>query len=201
MYIFGKNGNYKNIKNLRGYKMTFIGMISDYKSFENIKEILKKNLIKNINLIHISKRNINNMKNIRFETIIVDSFLNDFKEETLLIKNLCSHARYIAINTDINLEIPECIKELRAYIITYGLNQKATVTISSITESSILIYLQKSLKNIKGKTIEIGEKRVKIKEENKLKTYEVLIIYIIFLIEKNSIMEQTQEKSNFFEEI
>ena len=109
--------------------MTFIGMISDYKSFENIKEILKKNLIKNINLIHISKRNINNMKNIRFETIIVDSFLNDFKEETLLIKNLCSHARYIAINTDINLEIPECIKELRPNIITYGLNQKATVTI------------------------------------------------------------------------
>ena len=181
--------------------MTFIGMISDYKSFENTKEILKKNLIKNINLIHISKRNINNMKNIRFETIIVDSFLNDFKEETLIIKNLCSHARYIAINTDINLEIPECIKELRAYIKTYGLNQKATVTISSITESSILIYLQKSLKNIKGKTIEIGEKKVEIKEENKLKTYEVLIIYIIFLIEKNSIMEQTQEKSNFFEEI
>ena len=36
MYIFGKNGNYKNIKNLRGYKMTFIGMISDYKTFENV---------------------------------------------------------------------------------------------------------------------------------------------------------------------
>ncbi len=199
MYIFGKTGNYKNIKKLRGCKMTFIGMISEHKSFENIKEILKKNSKKDINLIHVSKKSISNIKNIRFETIIIDSILSEFKEETLLIKNMCLHAKYIAINTDINVEIPEFIKESKAHVITYGLNQKATVTISSITESSILIYLQKSLKNIKGKTIEIGEKMVKVDEENKLKTYEVLIIYIIFLVESKPIMEQSQEKSNFFE--
>ena len=191
MYIFGKTGNYKNIKKLRGYKMTFIGMISDHKSFENIKEILKKNSKNEINLIHVNKKSISNMKNIRFETIIIDSLLSEFKEETLLIENMCLHARYIAINTDINVEIPKYIKETKAHIITYGLNQKATVTISSITESSILIYLQKSLKNTKGKTIEIGEKRVKVNEENKLKTYEVLITYIIFLIESKPIIEQT----------
>ena len=199
MYIFGKKGNYKNIKNLRGYKMTFIGMISDHKSFENIKEILKKNSKKDINLIHVSKKSIGNLKNIRFETIIIDCLLNEFKEETLLIENMCLHARYIAINTDINTEIPDVIRKSKSHIITYGLNQKATVTISSITESSILIYLQKSLKNIKGKTIEIGEKRVIVNEDNKLKTYEVLIIYIIFLILSKPIMEQTQEKTNFFE--
>jgi len=179
--------------------MTFIGMVSDYKSFENIKEILKKNSKNDINLIHVGKKSISNIKNIRFETIIIDSSLNEFEEETLLIENLCLYARYIAINTDINIEVPEFVKKSKARIITYGLNQKATVTISSITESSILIYLQKNLRNIKGKNIEIGEKRIKVSEENKLKTYEVLIIYIIFLIESTSIMEQTQEKTNFFE--
>ncbi len=180
--------------------MTFIGMVSDYTSFENIKEILKKNEKNDINLIHIGKKSISNIKNIRFETIIIDSILNEFKEEILLIENLCLHAKYIAINTDINTKIPKFIKDSKAHIITYGLNQRATVTISSITESSILIYLQKNLKDIKGKNIEIGEKMVKMSEENRLKTYEVLISYIIFLIESKPIMEQTQEKSNFFEE-
>lgn len=179
--------------------MTFIGMISDHKSFENIKEILKKNSRKDISLIHVSKRSISNMKNIRFEMIIIDSLLNEFKEETLIIENMCLHAKYIAINTDINTIIPDIIRNSKAHIITYGLNQKATVTISSITESSILIYLQKSLKNIKGKNIEIGEKMVKVNEKDKLKTYEVLIIYIIFLIESKPIINQVQEKSNFFE--
>lgn len=171
--------------------MTFIGMISDYKSFENIKEILKKNSKNDINLIHISKKSISNIKNIRFETIIIDSLLSSFKEETLFIETLCLYARYIAINTDINTDIPDIIKKSKANIITYGLNQKATVTISSITESSILIYLQKSLKNSKGRTIGIGEKMIKIDEENKLKIYEVLIIYIIFLVESKPIITKT----------
>ncbi len=188
MYIFGKIGNYKIIKNLRGYKMTFIGMISEHKSFENIKEILKKNLKNNINLIHICKKSISNIKNIRFETIIIDSSLNEFEEEKLLIKNLCLYAKYIVINTDINIEIPKFIKESKAHIITYGLNQKATVTISSITESSVLIYLQRNLKNIKGENIEIGEKMIQVDQNSKLKIYEVLIIYIIFLIESKPIM-------------
>ena len=179
--------------------MTFIGMISDYKSFENIKEILNKNSKNDINLIHVSKKSISNIKNIRFETIIIDARLSEFKEETLLIEKICLYAKYIVINTDINTEIPISIKKSKAHIITYGLNQKATVTISSITESSILIYLQKSLKNIKGKNIDIGEKRIKVDEENRLKTYEFLIIYIIFLIESKPIMKQTMEKSNFFE--
>lgn len=171
--------------------MTFIGMVSEHKSFENIKEILKKNSKNNINLIHICKKSISNIKNIRFETIVIDSSLDEFKEEKLLIENLCLYAKYIIINTDINIEIPKFIKQSKASIITYGLNQKATVTISSITESSILIYLQKNLKNIKGKNIEIGEKMIKVNEENKLKIYDVLIIYIIFLIESKPIIQQT----------
>ena len=171
--------------------MIFIGIISDYKSFENIKEILNKNSKNDINLIHIGKKSISNIKNIRFEMIIMDSSLDEFKEEILLIESICSHSKYIAINTDINTQILRFIKKFKAYIITYGLNQKAIVTISSITESSILIYLQKNLKNIKGKDIEIGEKRIKIKKENKLKMYEFFIIYIIFSIEAIPIMNET----------
>ena len=162
--------------------MTFIGMISEHKSFENIKEILKKNARNDINIINVNKKNISNMKNIRFEIIIIDSLLNEFEEESKIIEKLCMNARYIAINTDINKKMPDIIKQSKAHIITYGLNQKATVTISSITENNVLIYLQRNLKDEKGDIIEIGEKMVAINEQDKLKIYEILIIYIIFLI-------------------
>ena len=69
----------------------------------------------------------------------------------------------------------------------------------SVTESSILIYLQKNFKNREGNTIEIGEKRIEKAEENKLRTYEFLIIYIIFLTKNQTIINETLEKSNFFE--
>ena len=138
MYKNGKIGNYKNINIIRGLKMTFIGMVSDYKSFENVKEVLKKNKNNDFNLIHICKKSISNIKNIKFEIIVIDGNLCEFKEEMLLIEKICANAKFVVINSDINMKIPEFIKNEK--IITYGLNQRATVTISSITESSILIY-------------------------------------------------------------
>ena len=48
--------------------------------------------------------------------------------------------------------------------------------------------------------IEIGEKRIKISENERVMVYEILIIYIIYLINDNSIINKTQEKSNFFEQ-
>ena len=72
--------------------------------------------------------------------------------------------------------------------ITYGLNQKATVTVSSISDTDILIYWQESLENRKGHRIEIEEKRIRRREKNKLKPYEILIIYILFKIYNKSII-------------
>ena len=75
-------------------------------------------------------------------------------------------------------------------IITYGLNQKATVTISSIKENDILIYLQKTLENKEKKPIEIEEQKIERKEKSGLQIYEILIIYILFKIYgKNIIYE------------
>ena len=110
--------------------MTFIGMVSDYKSFENVKEVLKKNKNNDFNLIHICKKSISNIKNIKFEIIVIDGNLCEFKEEMLLIEKICANAKFVVINSDINMKIPEFIKNEK--IITYGLNQRATVTISSI---------------------------------------------------------------------
>lgn len=179
--------------------MTFIGIISDCKSFETIKEYLKNTLKLNCNLIHINKNSIENVKNIRFETIIIDSKLSKLKQEKIILENLFEYAKYIIINTDINLKYEE-LNICKANIITYGLNSKAQVTVSSITDTKILVYIQKELKDCNGKTIEVGEQSIKITENKKLKIYEILIIYIVFLINNKPIIHQTQEKSNFFEE-
>lgn len=166
--------------------MTFIGVISDHKSFDNINTHLKA---EEINLIHINRKSIENIKNIKFETIIFNSNLESFKQSKSILEQLCLNAKYIIINTDINFKFTILTKS-KVNIITYGLNQKATVTVSSITETDILVYLQRNIKNIKNKIIEVGEKRIKIKEGNKLKIYEILIIYIIFLINKDIIIDQ-----------
>ena len=93
---------------------------------------------------------------------------------------------YLIINTDKNAQY----ENTESKIISYGLNQKATVTVSSITDTDILIYLQKNLQKKDDKKIEIEERRIKRKEKSKLKTYEILIIYIIFkLYDKNIIKE------------
>jgi vacuolar-type H+-ATPase subunit I/STV1 len=166
--------------------MTFIGVISENKIFQNIKEHLCS---KEISLIHISKKSIGNIKHIKFETIIIDANLKKFEQEKNTLEQICQKAKYLLINTDINIDFNLDIKK-EIETINYGLNQKATVTISSIKDRNILIYLQKNIKNEEGKEIEVGERRLKISENCKLKTYEILIIYIINLVNKSNIIKE-----------
>ena len=125
--------------------MTFIGMISDHKSFDKVKEELKE---PQLELININKKSIGNIKNIKFEIIIINSNLENFTNEINIIEKLCSKSKYVIINTDINLQF-EILNQDKTNIITYGLNQKADVTVSSITDTNILIYLQKNILNRK----------------------------------------------------
>ena len=166
--------------------MIFIGIMSECKSYENIKEKLKN---EDINLIHINKKSIQNIKNIKFETLIIDTNLEEFQQEKEIIEQICNNAKYVIINTDLNIENNLEVKAKKE-IITYGLNQKATVTVSSIKDRDILIYVQRNIKDNKEKSIEVGEKLVKIKEGTKLKNYEILILYIIFLIYNYPIIDE-----------
>ena len=113
--------------------MIFIGIMSECKSYENIKEKLKN---EDINLIHINKKSIKNIKNIKFETLIIDTNLEDFQQEKEIIEQICNNAKYVFINTDLNIENNLEVKAKKE-IITYGLNQKATVTVSSIKDRDI----------------------------------------------------------------
>lgn len=170
--------------------MSFIGIISEHKSFETIKAKLEEIGMNGKNtLIPITLQSISNMQNIKFETIIIDSDLEKFEQQERILQKICSNANYVILNTDINLKL-DILKNKKVTIITYGLNQKATVTISSISETDIQIYVQRNIKNRKNDIIEVEEKHISLKEKDRLKTYEILIIYIISIVYGNKITEQ-----------
>lgn len=170
--------------------MSFIGIISDNKSFEIIKKKIFKNVKANkITIINITRQNIENMKNIKFETIIINNDLQKFKEKEIILQKICTNSKYIVLNSDINLKI-DILKNEKVNIITYGLNQKATITMSSIADTDVLISVQRNVENIKKEILEVEEKHINLDEKEKLKPYEILIIYTIFMIYGYKIMEQ-----------
>ena len=170
-------------------KMSFIGIVATKKIFENIKrKVLEEINDKTINFIQINLRSIENVKNIKFETVIIEDNVEKFKENINILEIICNNSQYIIINTDKNPEY-EKIKS-KKNVITYGLNQKATVTVSSNSDTDILIYLQENIENKEKDRIEIEERRIKKEERSRLKTYEILIIYILLRLYNISIIKE-----------
>lgn len=169
--------------------MSFIGVVASKRCFENIKrKVVEEIKEENINFVQINLRSIENVKNIKFETIIVEDSLEKFKNHKEILEKIFENTQYLIINTDKNLQRDK-IGNI-PYQITYGLNQKADVTVSSISETDILVYWQKSFQNKEGNAIEIEERRIKKEEIYGLKTYEILIIYTIFKIYGKSIIKE-----------
>ncbi len=169
--------------------MSFIGIVASKKVFENIKrKLIEEMSNETINFIQINLRSIENIKNIKFETIIIEDKIEKFKENKQILEKICNNCKYLILNTDKNSEYGKIIN--REDIITYGLNRKAIVTISSISETDILIFLQKNLKNKENENIEIEERRIKRKDGSILKTYEILMIYTILRLYNKSIINE-----------
>ena len=83
--------------------MTFIGVIANSKCFKNIKQKINEEIKDNtVNLIHINNRSIENIKNIKFETIIIEDKLEKFEPKTEILNKIFENIEYLIINTDIN---------------------------------------------------------------------------------------------------
>lgn len=164
--------------------MSFIGVIAESKDFKFIKnkvlEKFKENIY-NIEIININNNSIENIKNVRFETIVICCTLDKFKERQENIKNILSNAKYLIINSDIEID-RGLLENLRFDIITYGLNQKSTITASSISEDNVIICLQRNIKNINSKIIEANEFNIKLNKNNNETIYNILACFTILLL-------------------
>ncbi len=156
--------------------MYFIGIVADCKDFEFIKkELIKKN--NPIQLIQINKKTINNIKNIKFDSIVVCTQLDKLERQDIfnyIIKN----CKYLIINSDLKLN-NSIIKNDKIKTITYGLNQKATVTVSSITEDRVMACLQRNIEDINNNIIEVQEFIIEDHNITNKKIYSMLVVLII----------------------
>ena len=161
--------------------MDFIGIITSKKNEELLKKTVIQNVKKNnlsLNIIIITETNIENIKNVKFDSIIINENSLLIVKYNKTLEKILSQINYLILNSDIYSNI-EIINNLKLNIITFGLNLKATLTASSIEKNKICIGLQRAVKNKKGNIIEPNEI---CKQTNKEDVYRVMIGYIIVLL-------------------
>lgn len=128
--------------------MAFIGIITSNKNEEILKKavlnILKTSDTKH-NVIVINEENIDNMKNIKFNSIIMNKENNIKEKRKIILKQILKNTKYLIINSDTYTKL-DMITNINIAVITYGYNLKATVTASSINEEKILLCIQRNIK-------------------------------------------------------
>ena len=161
--------------------MPFVGIIAKESESNFIKNEVLKNSSLKFEFVNINIKSVQNVKNIRFETIIINNEISDFLNVSKYLEELIINAKYIIVNSDIIKNI-NILKQYNSNIITYGLNQKAMITISSIKNENILIFIQNKLKNINNDEIEEQEVNVKINKNSLKKVSNSMAIFTILLI-------------------
>lgn len=151
--------------------MSVIGIIASERQTNQIKKQIEKEAIK-VDLICINSKSIENIKNVKFEVLIIEDTLEKLKEN--YVREILKNVKYVFLNADIS-EDEGILKNINNKILTYGLKQKSTITVSSISEKKIIISIQRAFKNLDGKLIEQQEIPVEITKKSVKSLYNVLI--------------------------
>ncbi len=160
--------------------MSFVGIICHSKQEKYMKQLLTTNLL-NENIIILKEDNIENFKNITFETIAIFSSKETIFKKEEMIANIIKKAKYLIINSDEKILLHE-IKMINGNIITYGFNTKSTITTSSVNEESILICIQRMIKNrleevIEPQEIEVETHRHRVNTSIIMGLFSIVLVY------------------------
>lgn len=163
--------------------MAFIGVITSKRSEEASKKVFinlfNENIIKKINVIIINESNIDNIKNVLFETIIINEDNSLIRNKMNSLKQILSKCKFLILNSDMDINL-ESIYKVKLTVITYGLNLKSTVTASSIENEKLQICIQRSIKNINNKIIEPKEVYVYAKKNDIYRVMEQCILEMLY---------------------
>ncbi|MCI8587372.1 MAG: hypothetical protein HFJ49_02020, partial [Clostridia bacterium] len=108
--------------------MSFIGIIASEKQVNEIKKIiLKQDKDRQLQIIAINSKSIENILNIKFETIIIMDSVEKLYNEIENIRKVISKSEYLIINSDLEIK-SEILENIKTKTITYGLKQKSTIT-------------------------------------------------------------------------
>lgn len=160
--------------------MSFIGVITDKKNENDIAKYIDNSFSqRNIkeNVIIINNKNINNIKNIKFDSLLINKRLIGRSD---VVKKLLFNSNNLIVNSDIDTGL-DILKQTNSNIITYGFNPKSTVTASSLENDDALICIQRNIKNSNNNIVEPQEIRVeKINKNNN--PYIIMGVEILTLL-------------------
>ncbi len=139
--------------------MALIGILTEPKNKLYLQEELKKRQLEEV--FFLTENTILNMHNVRFDIFILGKKISKNQE---LVRTLAKGADYFIFNSDIKENLP-LLEDLDLKIITYGYNQKATITASSVDENKMMICLQRGIENIKQKKIEPQEIEIEVTDK------------------------------------
>ena len=167
--------------------MPLIGIIAKENDSNFIKnEIIKNSINVRFEIVNINRRSLQNIKNITFETIIINDKITELLETSKYLEEIMKRTKYLILNSDVSNDL-RFFKDNKINLITYGLNTKATITISSVKEDDVLVCFQRNIENISKKVIEEQEFDIKIKKSNIKKIYNTLAIFTVLSIYEEKI--------------
>ena len=166
--------------------MPFIGVFAKENDNNFIKnEICKNSKMNKFEVFNINKKSLENLKNVKFDVLIIKEDISKLIEESNYIENMIEKATYIVINIDIKDN--KVLLEKNKNTITYGFNTNSDITISSIKEDSIMMCVQNKIQDINAKIIEEQELVIKVKKHNINKLYNIMAIFVILKIYEEKI--------------
>ena len=152
--------------------MPLVGIIAKKRDIQAIKKELAEY---EVEIIHLNKESLKNMKNIIFKDLIILEDINLQETEYSYMEEIISKAEYLILNSDIDFRVLK--KPIKT--ITFGFNPKSTITISSVKEDKILVCLQRNIENGDKEIIETQEKEIEITKDSNKKIYNKLVVFIL----------------------
>ena len=156
--------------------MPFIEIITDTKSQIVLNKMMSGEIVNNCDIMYIKEKNIENIKNIKLETLIINK---EVKNNEIMNK-IIFNAKNLIYNKDFNekLSIGKTKEEKEEIegrkIITIGYNSKSDITVSSVLEDEALICIQNTIVSTYGRKILPQEVKVDVKSN--VNIYNIMII-------------------------
>ncbi len=159
--------------------MAVIGIIEKNNNIIEMEKTLEKYNMNKENIIMISEEKIENIKNVKFDILVINDLIN---KNSLLCK-IIETSKYLIINTDYKENLQLLSKIENTHVITFGFNKRATITIISNEDNEIILDIQREFENLYYEKIESQE----IKLERKLgkkHIYEEISMKILTILAK-----------------
>lgn len=144
---------YTRIKREGFFKVSVVGIITNQNNIIEIEEKIQSYKINEKNIIIITKENVSNIKNVKFDMIIIFDQIEEDEE----IKKVVRESKYVLLNSDYKENLKLIDEHTNSYVITFGYNSRASITIISNENDEIILEIQREIDLAKNKKIECQE--------------------------------------------